>query len=136
MSAKPEILMRIPLEYEEEILNYLAKLQEKKTIKITTAPEPEAHEPVSAGFSEALPEKEKVYQHEDIDHLLMVYSNQTGDEKQNGRAKHVNGKGFNKADAAILTSLAEFYLKNKYLYRSDMQTVSRRIRKYHAQWGE
>ena len=87
-------------------------------------------------FYQTTAEKEKVYQHEDIDHLLMVYSNQTGDEKQNGRAKHVNGKGFNKADAAILTSIAEFYLKNKYLYRSDMQTVSRRIRKYHAQWGE
>lgn len=136
MSTKPEILMSIPREYEEAILNYLAQLQEKKTIKITTAPEQEACKPVSDGLREALPEKEKVYQHEDIDHLLMVYSNQTGDEKQNGRAKHVNGKGFNKADAAILTSLAEFYLKNKYLYRSDMQTVSRRIRKYHAQWGE
>ena len=83
-----------------------------------------------------LPDEEKVYQHEDIDHLLTVYRNQTGDEKEKGVAKCVNGKGFNKVDAPILTPLAEFYLRNKFLYRSDQQTVSRLIRKYHAQWEE
>ena len=54
-------------------------------------------------------------------------------EEQN-QALCVNGKGFNKVDAPILTP--QFYLENQFLYRSDLETVSRLIRKYHAQWGE
>lgn len=77
-----------------------------------------------------------MYQHEDIEYFLTVCRNQPGDEKENATAKRVYGKGFNKVDAPILTPLAEFYRRNKFLYRSDLQTLSRRIRKYPAQQGE
>ena len=145
--------MTIPREYEEAMLAYLAQLQGKAPLKQPSSPSRPQTKPLEKSekntesfdlFSFAFkheepkpfPEEEKVYQHEDIDHLLTVYRNQTGDEKENATAKRVNGKGFNKIDAPILTPLAEFYLRNKFLYRSDLQTVSRLIRKYHAQWGE
>lgn len=151
--VKQDVLMTIPREYEEAMLAYLAQLQGKAPLKQPSTPSRPQTKPLEKSekntesfdlFSFAFqneepkpfPEEEKVYQHEDIDHLLTVYRNQTGDEKENGTAKCVNGKGFNKIDAPILTPLAEFYLRNKFLYRSDLQTVSRLIRKYHAQWGE
>ncbi len=151
---KREVLMTIPREYEAAMLAYLAQLQGKAPPTTPSPPQPQTKAPgegkregemeyfdlFSITFQneglKTLPEEEKVYQHEDIDHLLTVYRNQTGDEKEKGVAKCVNGKGFNKVDAPILTPLAEFYLRNKFLYRSDQQTVSRLIRKYHAQWEE
>lgn len=148
---KQEVLMTIPREYEAAMLAYLAQLQGKSPPPTTPPPsqpqtkalneskkEMEELDLFSVVFqhegAQTWPKEGKVYQHEDIDHLLTVYRNQTGDEKEKGIAKCVNGKGFNKVDAPILTPLAEFYLKNRFLYRFDLQMVSRLIRKYHAQW--
>lgn len=148
---KQEVLMTIPREYEAAMLAYLAQLQGKSPPPTTPPPsqpqtkalneskkEMEELNLFSVVFqhegAQTWPKEGKVYQHEDIDHLLTVYRNQTGDEKEKGIAKCVNDKGFNKVDAPILTPLAEFYLKNRFLYRFDLQMVSRLIRKYHAQW--
>ena len=134
--------MTIPREYEAAMLAYLAQLQRRTSEQVLSPQNPpeqrksEEDELFSFLDRDDVPEEEKVYRHKDIDHLITVYHNQTGDEKQKGQARCVNGKGFNKADAPILTPLAEFYLRNEYLYRSDLWTVSRLIRKYHAQWGE
>lgn len=139
---KQEVLMTIPREYEAAMLAYLAQLQRRTSEQVLSPQNPpeqrksEEDELFSFLDRDDVPEEEKVYRHKDIDHLITVYHNQTGDEKQKGQARCVNGKGFNKADAPILTPLAEFYLRNEYLYRSDLWTVSRLIRKYHAQWGE
>lgn len=45
-------------------------------------------------------------------------------------------KEFNKHDAPILTTIAENYLENGFVFRDDLATVSHLIQKYHAQWGE
>ena len=71
----------------------------------------------------------------DIEHLLIVYRNQTGDEKQEMTAKRQNGIGFNKVDAPILTALAEKYLEQGYLTASELEIVHRLIAKYWKQWS-
>jgi len=38
--------------------------------------------------------------------ILLVYANQTQDEKSSGNTKHENGTGFNGTDAQFLSSLA------------------------------
>jgi ATP-dependent DNA helicase PIF1 len=88
-----------------------------------------------------MPSVEKVGQspticlgHPDIEHLIIVYRNQTSDE--HGTAMHKNNKGFNKMDAPILTKLAEKYLKDGFLYEDELQIVSSKIKKYHAQFKE
>ena len=45
-----------------------------------------------------------------------------------------NGIGFNKADAPVLTPLAEKYEACGYVTREELAIVSRLIRKYHRQW--
>ena len=70
----------------------------------------------------------------DIRHLLVVYRNQTNDEKRDMTAKKQNGIGFNRADAPILTALAEKYLKVGALTSSELATVRRLIVKYWRQW--
>ena len=70
----------------------------------------------------------------DIRHLLVVYRNQTKDEKRDMTAKKQNGIGFNRADAPILTVLAEKYLKVGFLTTSELATVRRLIVKYWRQW--
>ena len=75
-----------------------------------------------------------VYSHKDIDHLLIVYDYQTGQEKGALTAKKRNGVGFNKADAPILSELAEKFLRDGFLSSTELKTVSARIAKYHKQW--
>ena len=45
-----------------------------------------------------------------------------------------NGIGFNKADAPVLTPIAEKYEACGYVTREELAIVSRLIRKYHRQW--
>lgn len=71
----------------------------------------------------------------DIDHLLVVYRNQNADEKHERSTKRVNGIGFNKQDAPVLTELAEEYLENGSLTASELETVHRPIAKYRRQWA-
>lgn len=74
--------------------------------------------------------------HPDLDHLLIVYRNQTGNEKCEGATHKRNGIGFNKHDAPILTAIAENYLECGFVFQDDLAIVSRLIPKYHVQWGE
>lgn len=78
----------------------------------------------------------KVFRHPDIDHLMTVYRNQTGNEKSNGETRKKNGIGFNKNDAPILTAIAENYIECGFIFHDDFSVVRRLIPKYHAQWGE
>jgi hypothetical protein len=43
--------------------------------------------------------------------LLVIYANQTADEKSAQTTNHTNGKGFNGTDAGILSSFAEWAIK-------------------------
>ena len=74
--------------------------------------------------------------HPDLDHLLIVYRNQTGNEKSEGATHKRNGIGFNKHDAPILTAIAENYLECGFVFQDDLAIVSRLIPKYHVQWDE
>ena len=108
------------------MLAYLAQLQSKNA-------------PETADFSSAeLPlfsqEEKKIYSHEDIDHLLIVYYNQTDEEKSICDAKCKNRIGFNKFDAPELTALAEKFLEDVFLTEQELKTVSYKIPKYHKQW--
>ena len=71
----------------------------------------------------------------DIDHLLIVYRNQNADEKSTKMTKRLNGIGFNKMDAPVLTELAEKYLDNGNLTKDELETVHRLIAKYRRQWA-
>ena len=79
-------------------------------------------------------EEDRITSHPDLDHLMIVYNGQTGREKTNGTTRGVNGIGFNKADAPILTPIAEKYASCGYVTREELSIVSRLIRKYHRQW--
>ena len=74
---KKEVTLTIPKEYEKAMIAYLAQLQGKtesvqqKSVSLEL--------PLFAATTQIQPDK--VYSHEDIDHLLIVYDNQTGQEK-------------------------------------------------------
>ena len=79
-------------------------------------------------------DEERITEDPDIDHLLVVYRNQNPDEKFEMTAKRVNGIGFNKKDAPVLTPLAEKYIAQGYLFESEMETVHHLVPKYWRQW--
>ena len=128
--SQKEITLTIPKEYEKAMMEYLAQLQgktekvQKKSISLEL--------PLFAAPPQV--EADKVYSHKDIDHLLIVYDYQTGQEKGELTAKKRNGVGFNKADAPILSELAEKFLSDGFLSSAELKTVSERIAKYHKQW--
>lgn len=66
--------------------------------------------------------------------LMVVYNNQTTDEKQSKDTYHDNGVGFSSLDAEVLTDVAE---KWKYWQRwasaRQCNMVRRRVRKYWKQ---
>ena len=127
-----EVTLTIPKEYEKAMIAYLAQLQGKteqaqqKSVSLEL--------PLFAIGTQTKPDK--VYSHEDIDHLLIVYDNQTGQEKGALNTKKRNGVGFNKADAPILSELAEKFLHDGFLTPAELEIVSERIAKYHNQWKE
>lgn len=118
--------MTIPKEYEAAMLAYLAQLQGKNPDESLCSP------PAELTFSAG--EENKIYSHEDIDHLLIVYYNQTDEEKSICDAKCKNRIGFNKFDAPELTALAEKFLEDGFLTGEELKTVSYKIPKYHKQW--
>jgi ATP-dependent exoDNAse (exonuclease V) alpha subunit len=128
--SQKEITLTIPKEYEKAMMEYLAQLQ-GKTEKV---PEKSISLELPLFASPIQTEPDKVYSHKDIDHLLIVYDNQTGQEKGDLTAKKRNGVGFNKADAPILSELAEKFLSEGFLSSTELETVSERIAKYHKQW--
>ena len=131
-------------EYEEEMIRaYLSqKHGEKTAVKRRVMDQEDADMPKS-GTASRLPESEskqgpkgqKTTSNPDIDHLLIVYRNQNEDEKYNRMTKRLNGKGFNKTDAPVLTELAEKYLDNGNLSKDELATVHRLIAKYRRQWA-
>lgn len=116
------VRMDIPAEYQDAVQELLRKLMHERQADAKAAP------PDSQG--------NKVFRHPDIDHLMTVYRNQTGNEKSNGETRKKNGIGFNKNDAPILTAIAENYIECGFIFRDDFSVVRRLIPKYHAQWGE
>lgn len=65
--------------------------------------------------------------------LKKLYDCQTADEQACQEATHANGAGFNKPDAAFMTSVAEFMLKRGYLTEKQLAAVRKRIMKYAGQ---
>jgi hypothetical protein len=80
-------------------------------------------------------DEKRITEDPDIDHLLVVYRNQNPDEKFAMATKRVNGVGFNKHDAPVLTPLAEKYLADGYLFEREMETVHHLVPKYWRQWA-
>ena len=101
----------------------------------TDKPKSETASGVPEPNSEPASQEQKITSSPDIDHLLVVYHNQNSDEKHSRMTKRVNGIGFNKQDAPILTELAEEYLEKGFLTESELETVHRLIAKYHRQWS-
>ena len=97
----------------------------------------ECHSPMQPAQDEVpffYGEEDRIYQHPDLEHLMIVYGGQTGKEKARGMTQGDNGIGFNKVDAPILTPIAEKYAACGYVTREELSIVSRLIPKYHRQW--
>ena len=135
-SHKPNaVSISVPPEYEAAIKAYLAQLQSKGTGGRVPPSIVEAG--LNLGNSsnrDSLQVEERIQQHIDIRKLMIVYGNQTGEERSEGSTIKENGKGFNKFDAPILTPIAEDYASQGWITRSQLDDVSHRIQKYHAQW--
>lgn len=124
------IKMEIPAEYQDAVQELLRKLMKGNAVVSESAV------PKAIDTTIPIPTDNKVYQHPHLDHLIIVYRNQTGDEKGESATIKKNGKGFNKFDAPILTTIAENYLDCGYVFQDDFATVLKLIPKYHAQWSE
>lgn len=112
--------MDIPAEYQDAVKKLLQKLMAEKQVHT-----------IENSYRQ---ENNKISNHPDLEHLIVVYENQTGKEKSKGMAQNRNGIGFNKYDAPILTTIAEKYLECGYVSDDDFAVTSKLIRKYHAQW--
>ena len=147
------VTIAIPPEHEAAVRAFLAQLQAGQASTPASQPLQPAV-PLAAqqrddvsDFDRPMPpvpndvpffygEENRIYQHPDLDHLMIVYGGQTGKEKATGVTKGDNGIGFNKVDAPILTPIAEKYAACGYVTREELSTVSRLIQKYHRQWEE
>ena len=65
--------------------------------------------------------------------LLALYSYQTTDEKEYKGTAHINGRGFNKVDAFILSDMAEHYKKSGWLSPKQITFVRMKLVKYATQ---
>ena len=65
--------------------------------------------------------------------VVKIYENQTTDEQSAHETKHVNGIGFNGADAPIMSSFAEFYMKRGFLSPKQLMIARKKIMKYAGQ---
>ena len=127
-APKRDVTLKVPPEYEAAMRAYLAQLQAGGTAPVV---------PPSSSETSAIPAKQpsdRITSHPDIRKLMIVYGNQTGDEKSEGETKRENGVGFNKFDASDLTAIAETYTSRGWISADQLREVSRRIQKYHAQW--
>ncbi len=156
------VTIAIPPEHEAAVRAFLAQLQSGQTAPppVPQAPQQPAlpppaverqNHPVDDGetvgdqsthpIQTSLPffdgEKEqddRIDNHPDLKHLMIVYNGQTGREKTEGTTRRNNGIGFNKVDTPILTPIAKKYAACGYVTREELAIVSRLIRKYHRQW--
>jgi len=65
--------------------------------------------------------------------LLRIYSLQTNDEKNINGTIHCNDVGFTGADSRILSSIAQFLIKNNRLSTKQLNLVRKKIGKYSNQ---
>ena len=66
--------------------------------------------------------------------LMVVYANQTADEKASYETKHNNGVGFTGRDAAWLTDVAKKWQRwGRWASARQCDAVRKAIRKYHRQ---
>ena len=135
-----KVTLTIPKEQEAAVRAFLAQLQggngtpitKPDTLSVDDPGDNEA-EPITPA-SKVASDESRIETDPDIDHLLIVYRNQNPDEKIEMATKRVNGVGFNKKDAPVLTELAEEYLDQGYLTEGELTTVRRLIAKYRRQW--
>ena len=129
------VSVSVPPENEAAIKAYLAQLQAKGAVRREPPSILECDTSlVAPSRKEVTPIDDRVEDHIDIRKLMIVYGNQTGEERAEGSTIKENGKGFNKLDAPILTPIAEDYANQGWIMRSQLEEVSHRIQKYHAQW--
>lgn len=119
LNSQQTVSIDIPLEYMDADKELLIKLTNRN---LDDAPH------------NTEPPDDLVREHPHLDHLVVVYKNQTDVEQEKEAADKVNGIGFNKFDAPILTPIAEKYLSRGYLSESEFITVCTLIPKYHKQW--
>lgn len=65
--------------------------------------------------------------------ITKLYMCQEEDEKTTGQSKHINGVGFNKVDAYMMTELARKLLGGKHLSCSEMEFARASLKKYWKQ---
>ena len=65
--------------------------------------------------------------------LVLLYSFQTDEEKNTDKVKTVNGKGFNKLDAEILSSMARQVKSGRHLSDKQMYVARPKLMKYAGQ---
>ena len=65
--------------------------------------------------------------------LVLLYRRQTADEQEAQTTCHVNGRGFNAADASLLTLYAERVLRGERLSFERLHEARNRLRKYVGQ---
>ena len=65
--------------------------------------------------------------------LVQMYNQQTDDEKLYKETSHDNGIGFSACDSRILSSFAEFYLKNGYLSSKQISIARPKLVRYRKQ---
>ena len=65
--------------------------------------------------------------------LMRIYEYQTSSEKLEGRTFEHNGFGFTGVDSEILSSFADFKIKNGYLSKAQLRILKLKIRKYASQ---
>lgn len=65
--------------------------------------------------------------------ILIIYKNQTQDEKDSRGTLHKNGVGFNQVDAAYLTTLAKELKDGKPFTMTDYKKASNKMKKYWKQ---
>jgi hypothetical protein len=68
-----------------------------------------------------------------ISDLLFLHSKQTEDEQKVKHTKGTNKQGFNKIDAPILTSIAEWYIKTGFISFKQQALVEKKLTKYRKQ---
>ena len=65
--------------------------------------------------------------------LLRIYANQTHDEKQSENTVYRNNVGFIPQDAKLLSSMANFKIKNGFLTEKQIKLIQPMIAKYAGQ---
>ena len=73
------------------------------------------------------------YHQPSVRHLLYLYTYQLPEEQRRKTTVCVNGKGFNKIDAPILTSMSLQAIRKSSLTPKQLEIVEKRLKKYHKQ---